>query len=69
MVGTGNGIEGRSPSDKLVLAADRHAGEGEYWLNKLSGEWVKSCFPYDYNYKKGDGREYPGDMAEETCGY
>ena len=31
-----------------VVAASQHIKEGEYWLNKLSGELVKSSFPYDH---------------------
>jgi amino acid adenylation domain-containing protein/non-ribosomal peptide synthase protein (TIGR01720 family) len=34
---------------KLVIAANQKSKEREYWLNKLSGELVKSTFPYDNN--------------------
>ncbi|MCP5101770.1 MAG: hypothetical protein GY950_00240 [bacterium] len=38
----------KSSSDKLALAAEENIKEREYWLNKLSGDPVKSSFPYDY---------------------
>jgi len=34
--------------DKLALAAQQNLKEGQYWLDRLSGEWSKSTFPYDY---------------------
>lgn len=34
--------------DKLAIAARRHLKEKNYWINKLSMEPGKSCFPYDY---------------------
>jgi len=37
-----------SYSDKHVIAANQNIKEGDYWLNKLSGDLVKSIFPYDY---------------------
>jgi amino acid adenylation domain-containing protein len=39
----------RTYSENLAGAASQKVKEGEYWLNKLSGEPVKSCFPYDFN--------------------
>ncbi len=35
-----------SPGEK-VLAAGQHVKERDYWLEKLSGDWVKGAFPYD----------------------
>ena len=35
-------------SREVVLAADKYGKEKEYWVNKLSGEWEKSVFPYDF---------------------
>ena len=32
---------------KLEIAANQKIKERDYWLNKLSGERVKSIFPYD----------------------
>ncbi|UCH93599.1 MAG: AMP-binding protein, partial [Candidatus Aminicenantes bacterium] len=37
---------------EAAAAASHFKKEGEYWLKKLSGELVKSSFPYDY--KKND---------------
>jgi tyrocidine synthetase III len=35
-------------SEELTIAASQSFKEREYWLKKLSGEIVKSNFPYDY---------------------
>ncbi len=35
-------------SDMLAVAAGQKHKEREYWLDKLSGELVRSSFPYDY---------------------
>jgi amino acid adenylation domain-containing protein len=40
---------------KLLIAAKHRVKEKEYWLNNLSGEWVKSCFPYDFSNKSACG--------------
>ena len=40
-------MEGSNYSDRLAIAANQQAKEREYWLNKLSGNPVKSHFPYD----------------------
>lgn len=32
----------------LKTAANQHLKEKDYWLHKLSGDLVKSCFPYDF---------------------
>ncbi len=34
-------------SEKRTAAAGHHARERDYWLDSLSGEWVKSTFPAD----------------------
>lgn len=34
--------------DKLAAAADQNVKERDYWLHQLSGELIKSCFPYDH---------------------
>lgn len=47
-------------STELAYAAREYAKEREYWLNKLSGEIIKTNFPYDrWNGKALDGEE-PG---------
>lgn len=40
---------------KAAIAADKKNKERDYWLNKLSGDLVKSTFPYDN--KKTDANE------------
>lgn len=35
----------------VAVAAEQFTKERDYWLKKLSGEWVKGRFPYDN--KKG----------------
>ncbi|NIM11725.1 MAG: amino acid adenylation domain-containing protein [Candidatus Aminicenantes bacterium] len=47
-------MEGRtvSISRDASIASSQFAKEREYWLNKLSGELIKSYFPYDYNKTK-----------------
>jgi amino acid adenylation domain-containing protein len=37
----------KSYSGDAAIAASQSTKEREYWLKKLSGELVKSCFPYD----------------------
>jgi fengycin family lipopeptide synthetase E len=38
--------------EKLRFAANRNKREGDYWLNRLGGEWTKSTFPYNYANRK-----------------
>jgi gramicidin S synthase 2/tyrocidine synthetase-3 len=38
----------RNVSGEITYAASQYGKERDYWLNKLSGELVKSCFPYDF---------------------
>ena len=40
-------MEAGTISTKKIVAAAQHTREKEYWLNKLSGELVKSSFYYD----------------------
>jgi len=39
----------RKYSEQLAMAAAQCIKEKEYWLDKLSGELIKSCFPYDFH--------------------
>ena len=39
--------EGKRYSETLIIAANQHITERDYWLNHLSGDLVKSHFPYD----------------------
>ena len=38
----------RSISAELSFSAAQNVRERDYWLEQLSGQWVKSRFPYDY---------------------
>lgn len=40
---------------KEALLANEHIREGEYWLEKLSGDFEKTAFPYDYEKKDKPG--------------
>ncbi|MCK4763365.1 MAG: amino acid adenylation domain-containing protein [Candidatus Aminicenantes bacterium] len=40
-------MEARLYSDRAAIAANQNVKEREYWLEQLSGELVKSRFPYD----------------------
>jgi amino acid adenylation domain-containing protein len=48
-------------SKNNMLTVNRYGKEKEYWLNKLSGEAVKSFFPYDYT---GGEKGEPATSAE-----
>jgi non-ribosomal peptide synthetase component F len=41
-------MEGQTSSQDLIVDASKDTKEREYWLDKLSGEWEKSVFPYDH---------------------
>ncbi len=42
--------------DQLALIAAKNVKETEYWTNRLSGNWVKSSFPFDHD-PPGPGEE------------
>ncbi len=42
---------------ELMLIANQYGKEKEYWLNKLSGELLKTSFPYDYKKTRYDQPE------------
>ncbi|NIM18093.1 MAG: AMP-binding protein, partial [Candidatus Aminicenantes bacterium] len=44
--------------DKLAIAADQHVKERDYWLEELSGDLVKTTFPYDFK------ESAPGELQE-----
>lgn len=48
-------IEQSLKSNKLPIDANKRIRERNYWLNQLSGELVKSSFPFD-NKKKGESK-------------
>lgn len=41
-------MSGRISLDKLAVAAEQKSSEEKYWLSKLSGEFRKITFPYDF---------------------
>jgi thioesterase domain-containing protein/3-oxoacyl-(acyl-carrier-protein) synthase/acyl carrier protein len=49
----------RVKSERIYIAAHQKEKEKKYWLNKLklSGEFKKSCFPYDYK-KNGNKPQF-----------
>jgi len=42
-------MERKNFSNRLVAAASQFTRERDYWLDRLSGDLTKSCFPYDFN--------------------
>ena len=52
--------------DKLVLAAGQSVKERKYWLNKLTGELVKSHFPYDYRKKQLEKNNAPMESVKSV---
>lgn len=46
-----NQMRQRIKPDELVIAANQNIKEKEYWMNRLSGDPVKTGFPYDFNRK------------------
>jgi amino acid adenylation domain-containing protein len=43
-------------SKKVTMASIQNIKERDYWLDKLSGEFMKSTFPYDFQRKGKTGR-------------
>ncbi len=56
--------EGESYS-ALSIASSQYSRERDYWLDKLSGELIKSSFPYDFLGKK-DFSELQSEVMEFT---
>ncbi|MGD2090547.1 MAG: AMP-binding protein, partial [Candidatus Aminicenantes bacterium] len=56
--------------DELVIAANQNVKEKVYWLNQLSGDLVKTTFPYDYDGKRTQRRmeavkfSFPANLYE-----
>jgi amino acid adenylation domain-containing protein len=48
--------QSNSISEKEALVASQYQKEGDYWLEKLSGELIRSHFPYDLNKTAHNGR-------------
>ncbi|UCH94150.1 MAG: amino acid adenylation domain-containing protein [Candidatus Aminicenantes bacterium] len=49
-------MENRIYSDEVYIAANQNIKEKDYWLNQLSGDFVKSNFPFDL---RRDTRDKP----------
>jgi amino acid adenylation domain-containing protein len=56
----------RRPDDTLVIAANQHTVEREYWLKQLSGELVKIRFPYDFKKNKSKAGKEQVDFVLEN---
>jgi amino acid adenylation domain-containing protein len=59
--------------DQLTLIASRHVKEGEYWLHRLSGDWVRRGFPFDRERGEPGGYEwgrvetvFPAELTEKV---
>jgi amino acid adenylation domain-containing protein len=44
--------------EKLAIAAHQNVKEREFWVNRLSDNFEKSVFPYDYNHERTNRKEY-----------
>ncbi|UCH92361.1 MAG: amino acid adenylation domain-containing protein [Candidatus Aminicenantes bacterium] len=49
--------ENKGYSGQTAFAASEYTKERDYWLNQLTGEWVKAHFPYDHIPTQGNERE------------
>jgi amino acid adenylation domain-containing protein len=45
-------------SAEHTIAASHYSREKQYWLQQLSGELVKTTFPYDYQKKSSTGKHF-----------
>jgi amino acid adenylation domain-containing protein len=58
-------MRSKDSAKSLTFAASEYGKEKEYWLDKLSGNLVKSSFPCDTDKAESDGREMrAGDVYE-----
>ena len=58
-------MENKHNTSEISIAAQRYAREGNYWLNQLSGQLLKSTFPYDFS-KTGPGTQQQESYEEIT---
>ncbi|MCI0470865.1 MAG: hypothetical protein L0Y73_04345, partial [Candidatus Aminicenantes bacterium] len=67
-------MENRGSTDRLALAASQNIKERDFWLDQLSGDPVKTRFPYDFEYKNEDRQKcdmarmefsFPGETLEK----
>ena len=49
------------PAERSISAVQR-SKEGDYWVEKLSGEWIKTRFPRDFIYKNNGGENHADRM-------
>jgi amino acid adenylation domain-containing protein len=49
-------IDNENYLDKVAFTAAQGSALEDYWINKLSGDLVKTCFPYDYPRKNNERR-------------
>ena len=54
--------------DRLFIAAANKTKERNYWLKKLSGNPVKTTFPYDINNNKNINKYNPGKIKFKISG-
>ncbi len=52
-------MRNKNHPDNLEVVANQKIKERNYWLDKLSGEWIKSTFPYSC--EKAEKENLPGD--------
>jgi amino acid adenylation domain-containing protein len=57
--------ENRKSIESMKVAGGQHRKERDYWLNKLSGEWVKGSFPTDFERQENDISESKTPIAVE----
>ncbi|MCX6584832.1 MAG: amino acid adenylation domain-containing protein [Candidatus Aminicenantes bacterium] len=53
-------------SRKVAIAFNQYAEEGEYWLNKFSGELKRTNFPYDYSKANLEKQQEPEEKDRVT---
>ena len=51
---------------EIAFNAGQYAKEKEYWLNKLSGRFVRSSFPYDFHKMEEGQKDEIGHPVERT---
>lgn len=62
-------MKGNEMSNKKKSAAGQFAKERDYWLNRLSGEWEKTVFPYDHpkHSEPGELKAIPILISSDGC--
>jgi len=57
-------MRSRDNVEKQLIASHHNLEAEDFWLEKLSGEIHKSCFPYDYDRKEHSAKGYNWDKVE-----